>query len=101
MKHENNGDEKQNGNKKIFSTHLMRRSRKVKEKWDEVSSQQRKNIFHTVAGETRVACVKLGVLSSIFEFLCPSFGCCCDDPPTDVDAVVDEDEEELEAPCCP
>lgn len=57
----------------------------------------------TVAGETRVACVRLGMESSIFEFgLCSPCCCCCEeDAPTEVDAVVDDDEEELEAPCCP
>lgn len=57
----------------------------------------------TVAGETRVACVRLGMESSIFEFgLCSPCCCCCEeDAPIEVDAVVDDDEEELEAPCCP
>lgn len=57
----------------------------------------------TVAGETRVACVRLGVESlSIFEFdLCSPCCCCEEDAPTELDAVVDDDEEELEAPCCP
>lgn len=56
----------------------------------------------TVAGETRVAWVRLGVESSMFKFdLCSPCCCCEEDAPTEVDAVVDDDEEELEAPCCP
>lgn len=80
----------------------MKRSRNSEGSEMRLISQREKIYFHTVAGETRVACVKLGVESSIFEFLWLSFCCCCDDdPPTDVDAVVEEDDDELEAPCCP
>lgn len=84
--------------RKYFSLLRIHETKQKKVKcgmWDE----KVKIYFHTVAGETRVACVRLGVESSIFEFLWLSF-CCCDDPPTDVDAV-DEDVDELEAPCCP
>jgi hypothetical protein len=55
----------------------------------------------TVAGETRVACVRLGVESSKFEAFCLCSLCCCDEePPFDV-VVEDDVDEELEAFCCP